>query len=837
VKKYLTLFILSSSVSLLALPSGGHVVKGDATLSLTSDAVQIKANGKAIIQWDQFDIASREAVSFAQSQTKEAVLNRVVSGSASQIYGLLQANCPIYLINPQGVFIGSAAQISTAGFLASTADISNEAFWQGSELRFENLGPGNIVNLGTITSGQGDVVFIARSIDNQGKIPAPNGVVTFTTSEVMINPETKQTVFIRVGEVEEGISNSGTIQALAIDFKTQSPYEKAIHHTGTLEALTLQEQNGRIYLVADRGGSVVDGSVIAKSGEVRLLGQEVSLQEHANVNVSGAAGGTVLIGGDYRGANPEILNAKRTSIAGGATLLADGSIGNAGRIIIWGDEVTSYQGAISCQALGKSGDGGFVEISAKSNHLKFEGVVNTLAVNGKTGELLLDPVNITVNDFGGTSTPAFPTTPPGTYAPTTVTSANLDVANVQTALATTNVIIDATTGTGGPTAGNITFVLGPTWSANTTLTAIAARTLTVSGTISATGEGSVNFTGNGQGGTAVGEGIYVQPAGVIQTNSGNITLNGTGITVSHSPSPLEQCDGILIDGQVLTNSGFINMTGQTGALAFGDEGVCIRGLVNSLVSGDILMTGSVSPSSASSNGVIIRNGGIVLSTGSGNIVLDGTSIGTGGELNTGVELAGDSATATCQALGTGNITVNGVVLSGPAAIGQGVQIATRSTLSANSGTINITGTNYATGSNNTGVTVSNTGVISSNSGDINITGQTSASSDSSQALIVTATSVIQSNSGNIVVNAVNSSPLGNAQPGIQVSGSTSTIQNVNGNIQLTGQAGGVTTSNNGIQLDSAGSLKHDRGWHHYDDGNRRGRHICYQWDFSHRDRF
>jgi hypothetical protein len=108
-----------------------------------------------------------------------------------------------------------------------------------------------------------------------------------------------------------------------------------------------------------------------------------------------------------------------------------------------------------------------------------------------------------------------------------------------------------------------------------------------------------------------------------------------------------------------------------------------------------------------------------------------------------VELAGDSATATCQALGTGNITVNGVVLSGPATIGQGVQIATRSTISANSGTINITGTNYATGSNNTGVTVSSTGVISSNSGDINITGQTSASSDSSQALIVTATSVIR----------------------------------------------------------------------------------------------
>ncbi len=785
------------------------MVKGDAAVTSSSDSLQVHANGKAIIQWDKFDIGSHETARFIQAHSKDAVLNRVVKGSTSQILGMLQANCPLYLINPQGVFIGSAAQIETAGFLASTADISNEAFWQGSPLEFTNFGDGGIVNLGTLTSTEGDVIFIARSINNTGNITASQGMIRFSTQEVVIHPETKQVVYIRLdNQGTQQIDNSGKLQALAVEFKTNSPYEKAIHHTGTIEALATREINGHIYLVAERGGTTVDGTLIAKSGHVHLLGETVSLQEHTHIDVSGPQGGTILVGGDYKGSNPDVQNAKKTTVALGATLVADGTAGDGGRVIVWGDDLTSYWGNISCQALGESGDGGFVEISAKSNHHEFKGPVNTLSVNGKTGMLLLDPVDITVNNFAGTSTPAFPTTPPGTYAPTAVASANLDVTNVQTALATTNVTIDATTGTGGATTGNINFILGPTWSANTTLIANAARTITVSGTISATGAGAVNFTAQGLGGTATGQGIYVSPTGLIQTDSGNITLNGTGITVAGAGQ--DSCDGILVDGQVITNSGTIALTGQGGDLGNGSgDGIVVRGLVNSVISGTISLQGTAGTAAggagSGNNGSIIRAGGIVRSSGSGDINITGTSAAIG-LLGTGIELAADGTTATCEALGSGNIMFNGLITGGAATNSTGIEVGVRCTVSSQSGTITMRGRNNGTGPGSRGIQIDSTSmalaVIQSNSGNILLDSIVTAGNSSSASILVGGH--VQSTSGNITFSGIHSSPIGAFQIGILLL-SPAVVSTVDGNIQCTGVAGGQAAgaSDVGIFFDNS----------------------------------
>ena len=143
-------FCVFSYSALLALPQGGQVVQGEAAWSSSADALQIEARGKAILQWEGFDVASQEAVRFFQREGNFAILNRVVSASASEILGKLEANCPIYLVNPHGVFLGSAAVVETAGFIASTADLSNECFGMEGALSFQSLGAGAIVNLGKI---------------------------------------------------------------------------------------------------------------------------------------------------------------------------------------------------------------------------------------------------------------------------------------------------------------------------------------------------------------------------------------------------------------------------------------------------------------------------------------------------------------------------------------------------------------------------------------------------------------------------------------------------------------------------------------------------------------
>ncbi|MBX9744310.1 MAG: filamentous hemagglutinin N-terminal domain-containing protein, partial [Chlamydiales bacterium] len=361
----LLFFCLVAWNSLIALPSGGEVIHGYATLLPSSKDFQINANGKAILHWDSFNIAPGEAVRFVQSQMSQAILNRVTSGSASEILGNLQANCPIYLINPNGVLIGSSACIDTAGFLASTANLSNEVFWQGSEMLFQEFGNGSIVNLGKINVSQGDVFLIARAgIDNQGTIEVPNGIAMLTTCEMMLYPDTKKCIFIRVNDAaEEGIQNSGTIQALAVELNTASPYEKAIQHTGSIEAFATLEQNGHIYLVAEESTAMVNGSLLAESGEIRVLGQTVSLEDGAIIDASGEkGGGTILIGGDYQGNNSEIKNAEKVFVHRNTEVKADAlQEGNGGKIIFWGDESMAYEGHASAKGGSKGGDGGFIE--------------------------------------------------------------------------------------------------------------------------------------------------------------------------------------------------------------------------------------------------------------------------------------------------------------------------------------------------------------------------------------------------------------------------------------------------------------------------------------------
>ena len=88
------------------------------------------------------------------AEFESIALNRVTGGvNPSKIYGTLTANGRVFLINPDGVLIGSGAVINTAGFLATTHDISNADFMAG---RYSFNIPGrpdaSIVNVGTITA-------------------------------------------------------------------------------------------------------------------------------------------------------------------------------------------------------------------------------------------------------------------------------------------------------------------------------------------------------------------------------------------------------------------------------------------------------------------------------------------------------------------------------------------------------------------------------------------------------------------------------------------------------------------------------------------------------------
>ena len=141
-------------------------------------------------------------------------------------------------------------------------------------------------------------------------------------------------------------------------------------------------------------------------GTVRLLGEQVGLFDHARVDASGdAGGGTVLIGGDFQGANPEVHNATATFLASDTTVAANAiTAGDGGRVVIWSDNSTWFYGTLVAAGGRESGNGGVAEVSGKV-WLAFQGHVDLSARGGlgHGGTLLLDPLSLTVT-HGGTET-------------------------------------------------------------------------------------------------------------------------------------------------------------------------------------------------------------------------------------------------------------------------------------------------------------------------------------------------------------------------------------------------------------------------------------------------
>ncbi|MGK7926546.1 MAG: CHAT domain-containing protein, partial [Spirulina sp.] len=96
---------------------------------------------------------------------------------------------------------------------------------------------------------------------------------------------------------------------------------------------------------------------------------------------------------DYHGRG-ELPRATHTRVNADSIVRADAiARGDGGTAIVWADNLTRFQGHISARGGANSGDGGFIEVSGKSE-LLFAGTADTRATYGLNGTLLLDPTNI-----------------------------------------------------------------------------------------------------------------------------------------------------------------------------------------------------------------------------------------------------------------------------------------------------------------------------------------------------------------------------------------------------------------------------------------------------------
>src|SRR4051794_15593538 len=101
----------------MAGPDGPNVVGGNATVSgAGTSSVQVnQSSQRAIINWNTFNIRQGETTTFVQPGSSSVTLNRVTGGlGPSQIYGTLNANGQVFLINRDGVLVGPTGVINTA---------------------------------------------------------------------------------------------------------------------------------------------------------------------------------------------------------------------------------------------------------------------------------------------------------------------------------------------------------------------------------------------------------------------------------------------------------------------------------------------------------------------------------------------------------------------------------------------------------------------------------------------------------------------------------------------------------------------------------------------------
>ncbi|MFC1866685.1 filamentous hemagglutinin N-terminal domain-containing protein, partial [Thermodesulfobacteriota bacterium] len=385
------LLVLFFHTNAFANPQGPRVVHGQAGFSNPDpNTLNVTNSPNAIVNWQGFSIQQSEITRFIQQSANSAVLNRVVGQDPSHLLGQLLSNGHVFLINPHGMVFGPNAIIDTAGFVASTLNITDKDFLEGN-LHFEG-GPdsGSILNQGYITAGKnGDIYLIAPNIENSGIIHTEGGNLLLAAGEsITITSLDTKGVHFEIQAQENEVLNIGKILA---DGGAAGIFAGTLKHSGEIRAdtvavdetgtvilsagndINLEEgsilsangsNGGTVYVESENGTTWVAGTVEAKGtvnegGNVQVLGERVALLGKASIDVSGGSGGgEVLVGGDYQGKNSEVKNARQTYVGEEASIRADAiSEGDGGKVIVWGNDMARMYGTISARGGAESGDG------------------------------------------------------------------------------------------------------------------------------------------------------------------------------------------------------------------------------------------------------------------------------------------------------------------------------------------------------------------------------------------------------------------------------------------------------------------------------------------------
>ena len=499
-----------------ALPTGGQVTSGNAGISSSGSTMNVtQSSQKAIINWGTFNIGQQAAVTFQQPNAASIALNRVGAGPASDIEGHLNANGQVFLINPSGITFGAGAQVNVGGLVASTMDIADQDFLNGTYAFKRHGSTGTILNQGTVTAGDGGYIgFLAPNVVNQGNL------VTGRFGSVVLAAGRKVTLTF---------DDNGTslVSAQVDPTKVQTLIEN--HNLITAP-------DGRVIMSAQAAsalmGSTINNSGIIEADSLTSKGGVVTL-EASNITNSG------------------------TIAASGAT---QSGAGDGGTIRLVSLDTTTVGGSLIARGGVDGGNGGTIETSG--NHVVYGGAfIDTRAPHGTAGNWLVDPYDFTITD-GGTS------------GQDTISNTDLD-----NALLTSNVTLSTRGSAGDGNGNGDIFVNGNVyWYSPYGLTLNAFRDIDVNANITHVGSGgalALNPNTGGAGGMlniADGYTVTLNPDAAFSISGTQYTLITTAAQLQSVANNLGG-DYAVANDLDLTGFGFAPLGGSSTPFAGVFEGL------------------------------------------------------------------------------------------------------------------------------------------------------------------------------------------------------------------------------------------------------------------------
>jgi filamentous hemagglutinin family protein len=509
------LFVFGTLFNALANPTGMTVASGTATASQSGPQLTITTSQNAFLNWQTFNIAAGETTIFQQPSAQSVVWNRVNDPNPSQIFGNLQANGIVVLMNSSGFYFGPNSYVKTGGLIVSTANCIPP---QNSGGSWEFNGPppaASIINYGKINVVNGGPAFlIAQNVANFGDITAPGGTISIAAGQDVLVSERPdgRGLSMKVNLPAGAVDNEGRLVA---DAGTISVNAQTVNQNGIIQANSVRNENGVIELVASDKLNLGADSQISASGDA---------------SAGGSAGGSVTL---KSGNTFSDATGSRIEVTGGS----------------------------------QDGNGGNVEISAP-DVLSLNSIINARAQSGwMAGELLLDPGYIILDTSGSDSAGN------GTVSAGTSSTTTLDL-NVNTAFANlvvSDIILQA--------VNDITLTGGTTWDLSGTIGAnlggVTSGQLTLEAGNNIIFQDGSAIVDENNWSVALKAGVNNFTTGTIKTGTGNIYLDGGdgvggSIQTTAGSINLSAGSGIQIGSGSVSSSGG-NVTWQAGGdIQFGD---------------------------------------------------------------------------------------------------------------------------------------------------------------------------------------------------------------------------------------------------------------------------